>query len=117
MNLFINDTPFFLLRNLDDADPLFRKNVHRGDEVYELNGLSGTVVITDVSVKQAMRYLKELMKNHYEDVSFRILPTHYDETKRLLKKEFKIIDAAGGIVRNDSSDLLLIYRPYRKTAG
>lgn len=110
MNLFINDTPFFLLRNMDEADPLLKKQIHRGDEIYELDGLSGTVVITDVSVKQALRYLKELVKHHYEDVSFRILPTHYDETKRLLKKQFKIIDAAGGVVNNDKNEVLLIYR-------
>ena len=110
MNLFINDTPFFLLRNLDEADPILKKRIHRGDEIYELEGLSGTVVITDVSIKQALKYLKELVRNHYEDVSFRILPTHYDETKKLLKKEFKIIDAAGGVVTNDKHDVLLIYR-------
>ena len=110
MNLFINDTPFFLLRNLDEADPLLQKRIHRGDEIYELRGLSGTVVITDVSTKQALKYLKELVRNHYEDVSFRILPTHYDETKKLLKKQFKIIDAAGGVVRNQANQVLLIYR-------
>ena len=54
MNLFINDTPFFLLRDLDEADPLLKKRIHRGDEIYELEGLSGTVVITDVSTKQAL---------------------------------------------------------------
>lgn len=110
MNLFINDTPFFLLRNIDEADPLLQKRIHRGDEIYDLDGLSGTVVITDVSTKQALRYLKELVKNHYEDVSFRILPTHYDATKKLLKKQFKIIDAAGGVVANDENEILLIYR-------
>lgn len=110
MNLFINDTPFFLLRNLEEADPLLQKKFHRGDEIYELEGLSGTVVITDVSTKQALNYLKELVKNQYEDVSFRILPLHYDETKKLLKKQFKIIDAAGGVVRNEDDELLLIYR-------
>ena len=110
MNLFINDTPFFLLRNLDEADPLLQKSIHRGDEIFELKDLSGTVVITDVSTKQALRYLKELVRHHYEDVSFRILPTHYDETKKLLKKQFRIIDAAGGVVSNDKNEVLLIYR-------
>ena len=110
MNLFINDTPFFLLKDLDEADPIWQKRVYRGDEIYELKGLSGTVVITDVSTEQALRYLKELVKNHYEDVSFRILPDYYDETKKLLKKQFKIIDAAGGVVRNPDRDVLLIYR-------
>ena len=87
MNLFINDTPFFLLRSIAEADPLLKKQIHRGDEIFELEGLSGTVVITDVSTQQALRYLQELVRHHYEDVSFRILPTHYDETKRLLKKQ------------------------------
>ena len=110
MNLFINDTPFFLLRNLDEAEPILQKRIYRGDEIYDLKGLSGTVVITDVSTKQALRYLRELVKNHYEDVSFRILPTHYDETKKLLKKQFKIIDAAGGVLTNEKEEILLIYR-------
>lgn len=110
MNLFLNDTPFFLLRHLDDADPLLRKHIYRGDEIYDLEGLSGTVVITDVSTKQTLRYLRELVKNHYEDVSFRILPHNYEEAKKALKKEFRIIDAAGGVVRNDKGEILLIYR-------
>lgn len=110
MNLFINDTPFFLLRNLDEANPLTDKSIHRGDEIFDLKGLAGTVVITDVSTKQALRYLRELVRNHYEDVSFRILPTDYEETKRLLKKQFKIIDAAGGVVSKENNDILLIYR-------
>jgi len=110
MNLFINDTPFFLLRNLEDAGSLANKHVYRGEEIYELKTLSGTVVITDVSTVQALRYLKELVLNHYEDVSFRILPTDYNKTKKLLKGEFKIIDAAGGVVRNELHEILLIYR-------
>ena len=110
MNLFINDTPFFLLRSLEDADPLKHKHLYRGDEIFELRGLSGTVVITDVSTDQALRYLHELVKNHYEDVSFRILPSYYEETKKLIKGEFRIIDAAGGVVHNELNDILLIYR-------
>ncbi len=110
MNLFINDTPFFLLRNLDEADPLSQKIVLRGDEIYELKDLSGTVVITDVSVKQTMRYLNELLNNHYEDVSFRILPNRYEDAKTKLKAHFKIIDAAGGVVQDAEDRILLIYR-------
>jgi len=110
MNLFINDTPFFLLRSLDEAKPLKHKNVLSGDNVSSLKNLSGTVVIVDVSVEQALAYLKELMVNHYEDVSFRILPEFYNETKSLVKQAFKVIDAAGGVVTNQSGELLLIYR-------
>ena len=66
MNLFINDTPFFLLRNLDEADPLLQKSIHRGDEIFDLKGLAGTVVITDVSTKQALRYLLSFdLRIHY----------------------------------------------------
>jgi ADP-ribose pyrophosphatase YjhB (NUDIX family) len=110
MNLFINDTPFFLIRSLDDAKPLKHKNLLSGDEVKSLKNLSGAVVIIDVSTKRALTYLKELKDNHYEDVSFRILPNDYDETKSLLKREFKIIDAAGGVVINKEGKKLLIYR-------
>lgn len=110
MNLFINDTPFFLLRNLDEADPLSQKVVLRGDEVFDLKNLSGTVVITDVTIKQTMRYLHELLNNHYEDVSFRILPNKYEDAKSKLKSHFKIIDAAGGVVKDATDRILLIYR-------
>lgn len=110
MNIFINDTPFFLIRSLDEAKPLKHKNVLSGDEVKSLKNLSGAVVIIEVSTKRALSYLKELKDNHYEDVSFRILPNDYNETKSLLKQEFKIIDAAGGVVSNEEKKKLLIYR-------
>jgi len=110
MNLFINDTPFFLIRSLDDAKPLKHKNILSGDEAKSLKNLSGAVVIIDVSTKRALSYLKELKDNHYEDVSFRIIPDEYNEAKSLIKREFKIIDAAGGVVTNKEDEKLLIYR-------
>lgn len=110
MNLFINDTPFFLLRSLDEALPLKHKTIIDGNEVSSLKNLSGAVVLINVSNDQALNFLKELMNNHYEDVSFRILPDFYNETKNLVKQEFKIIDAAGGVVSNKKSKRLLIYR-------
>jgi len=110
MNLFINDTPFFLLRSLAEAKPLKRKIILDGSNVASLKNLSGAVVITDISTEKAMEYLKELMENHYEDVSFRILPDFYNQVKSLFKREFKIIDAAGGVVRNNKDKALLIYR-------
>jgi 8-oxo-dGTP pyrophosphatase MutT (NUDIX family) len=110
MNLFINDTPFFLLRSLDEAKPLKHKIILDGDDVSSLKNLSGAVVIRDVSTEKAMLFLKELVENHYEDVSFRILPDYYNQTKSLVKREFKIIDAAGGVVINKENKILLIYR-------
>lgn len=110
MNLFINDTPFFLLRSLDEAKPLKHKIILDGTDLDSLKNLSGAVVITDVTTEKAMAYLKELMENHYEDVSFRILPEYYNHAKSLVKREFKIIDAAGGVVTNNKDKTLLIYR-------
>ena len=110
MNLFINDTPFFLLRSLDEAKPLKHKIILDGDDIPSLKNLSGAVVITNVSTEKSMAFLRELMDNHYEDVSFRILPDYYNQTKSLVKREFKIIDAAGGVVVNEKNKKLLIYR-------
>ena len=110
MNLFINDTPFFLLRSLNEAKPLKHKNIIRANEVSSLKNLSGAVVITNVSIQQALSFFEELKDNYYEDVSFRILPDFYNETKTLIKQNFKIIDAAGGVVSNNKGERLLIYR-------
>ena len=110
MNLFINDTPFFLLRSLDEAKPLKHKIILDGNDIPSLKNLSGAVVITDVTTEKSMAFLRELMDNHYEDVSFRILPDYYNQTKSLVKREFKIIDAAGGVVVNNKNKKLLIYR-------
>ncbi len=110
MNLFINDTPFFLLRSLDEAIPLKHKNIIDGNEVSSLKNHSGAIVLINVSNDQALNFLKELMNNHYEDVSFGILPDFYNEAKNLVKQEFKIIDAAGGVVSNKKGKRLLIYR-------
>ena len=110
MNLVITDTPFFLLRSLDEAKPLKHKIILDGDDIPSLKNLSGAVVITNVSTEKSMAFLRELMDNHYEDVSFRILPDYYNQTKSLVKREFKIIDAAGGVVVNEKNKKLLIYR-------
>jgi len=110
MNLFINDTPFFLLRSLHDAWPLKHKSIIDGEEITSLKHLSGAVVIINVSIEQAMNFLQELKEVHYEDVSFSILPDFYNETKNLIKQDFKIIDAAGGVVSNEKGKRLLIYR-------
>jgi ADP-ribose pyrophosphatase YjhB (NUDIX family) len=110
MNLFINDTPFFLLRSLDEAMPLKHKNVINGSEVKALKNLSGTVVITNVDTDKVLSFLRELFENQYEDVSFRILLEDYNEAKSKVKEKFKIIDAAGGVVVNNDKKLLLIYR-------
>jgi len=110
MNLFINDIPFFQLRSLDEAKPLKHKIILNGSDVPSLKNLSGAVVITDVTTEKSLAYLRELMDNQYEDVSFRILPDYYNQAKSLVKREFKIIDAAGGVVVNDKNKKLLIYR-------
>ena len=110
MNLFINDTPFFLLRSLHEAWPLKHKSIIDGEEISSLKNLSGAVVIINVSIEQAMNFLQELKEFHYEDVSFSILPDFYNETKNLIKQDFKIIDAAGGVVSNEKGKRLLIYR-------
>lgn len=110
MNLFINDTPFFLLRSLQDAEPLKHKSIINGEEISSLKHLSGAVVIINVSIEQAMNFLQELKDNPYDDVSFSILPDFYNETKNLVKQNFKIIDAAGGVVSNKKGKCLLIYR-------
>ena len=110
MNLFINDTPFFLLRSLDEAWPLKHKNIVDGNEISTLKNLSGAVVLINVSNEQVFSFLRELMDNQYEDVSFGILPDCYNEAKTLIKQEFKIVDAAGGVVSNKKSKRLLIYR-------
>lgn len=57
-----------------------------------------------------MNFLQELKDNPYDDVSFSILPDFYNETKNLVKQDFKIIDAAGGVVSNKKGKCLLIYR-------
>ncbi|MEN8248912.1 MAG: NUDIX domain-containing protein [Bacteroidota bacterium] len=110
MNLFINDTPFFLLRSTEEAQPLENKTILSAIEVSSLKDLSGAVIITDVKTKRVIELLHELMNNQFEDVSFRILPKNYNKAKAMIKQHFKIIDAAGGVVKDHNGDVLLIYR-------
>ena len=86
------------------------KTIIDGNEVPTLENLSGAVVLINVSNEQILLFLKELMGNHYEDVSFSLLPDYYNEAKTLIKQQFKIIDAAGGVVSNKKNKRLLIYR-------
>jgi len=109
MNLFINDTPFFLIRSLEEAAPLDNKTIIENDRVDSLHDLSGRIVLKDVPTDNVIRFLNELLGNHFEDVSYLILPLEYNVAKSAVKHHFKIIDAAGGVVAKKHK-VLMIYR-------
>ncbi len=110
MNLFINDTPFFLLRSLAETDHLANRNIVQAGQVGSLGSLQGTVVMLEVPTDKVLGFLQDLMSHHYEDVSFRIIPEDYNEAKAQVRAQFKVIDAAGGVVINKSGRILMIYR-------
>lgn len=111
MKLFINDKLINLLKHEDM--PLhydgFDMVISSQMPLKELK-LSGNVLITDgtpayIDALIALMELKKLKK--LESITF--VATHYKEVKKFVKKQFRIIEAAGGLVMKGEK-FLMIYR-------
>lgn len=110
MNLFVNDTPVTL-----------RKSGHPGVGSYNYTidatcgditkaGLIHHVWIKNVEVKD-MKTILELLHSKVPTnlLSLDLTTDHYKEVKDFIKKQFKLVKAAGGVVRKKDK-LLMIYR-------
>ncbi|MGK7390490.1 MAG: NUDIX hydrolase [Candidatus Cyclobacteriaceae bacterium M2_1C_046] len=112
MNLFINDVPVQLLNNGSKIDTEWFSTVVNAEK----EPITPAKLINHVWIKNAhaedIDRILGLMNNSTVSlnlVSLTITVEDYEFIKKFIKKKFKIIKAAGGVVRKGEK-LLMIYR-------
>lgn len=113
MNLiFVNDIPIYF-QELDNL------NLKKEDFDTHIDGSSGIVpkklfarvLIYDCTIETIVDLLKKMTKNKFKKIySITITLRDLKNVLRSVKKMFKIIKAAGGVVENEQKEILFIYR-------
>lgn len=111
MNLFINDIPVRLLPSSEAVDVShFNVIIDATAEPITLAKLLNRVLINHAKTEDLDYLLDEL--DHMiprSMLTITVTVDNYQDTKKFLKKKFKIIKAAGGLVRKGEK-ILMIYR-------
>lgn len=109
MNLFISDKPV-LIRNFDDFKVEEYDTVVDGQEVLTTNKLIGNVLVENASVLNVERLIKILEIKKLKKVDkITFLVQDKKLVEQVIKDNFRIIKAGGGIVEKDDK-VLMIFR-------
>ena len=95
IKIYFDDKPLFLCDNIDET---IEPYVHHDDAVF--------IDELDAHTVKAMIHEMELPKIH-AGVFFH---ANLEELKKAFFKKFTIVQAAGGLVRNENDEILLIFR-------
>ncbi|UII23256.1 NUDIX hydrolase [Fulvivirga ligni] len=111
MNLFINDIPVQLVKATEKLDKREFNNIINA----EVEPITQAKLLHRVWIKHVKRedldHLFDLLDTTVPQglIALTLTIDDYDDMKKFLKKKFKIIKAAGGIVRKKDK-ILMIYR-------
>lgn len=111
MNLFINDIPVMIVKSEEKPDKSnFNHIINAVHEPITLAKLLNRVWIKHASKAEIDKLLDILdTTNPRGLISLTLTVDDYDEIKSFIKKKFKVIKAAGGVVKKGEK-LLMIYR-------
>ncbi|GAB1446181.1 MAG: NUDIX domain-containing protein [Cyclobacteriaceae bacterium] len=111
MNLFVNDTPVKLRKpEVILGEGSYNYIIDAQNEEITKARLIHHVWIKNVTVEH-MRVILELLHSKVPTslLSLEITTDYYDEVKQFVRKQFKLVRAAGGLIRKKDK-LLMIYR-------
>ncbi|MEP2667691.1 MAG: NUDIX domain-containing protein [Cyclobacteriaceae bacterium] len=111
MNLFVNDTPVKLRKSeVNPGEGSYNHIIDTQKEEITKAKLIHHVWIKNVTVKD-MAVILELLNSKVPTslISLEITTNEYEEVKDFIKGQFKLVKAAGGLVRKKDK-LLMIYR-------
>lgn len=111
MNLFVNDTPVKLRKSeVNPGEGSYNLIINAQKEEITKAKLIHHVWIKNVTVKD-MAVILELLNSKVPTslISLEITTVEYEEVKDFIKGQFKLVKAAGGLVRKKDK-LLMIYR-------
>ncbi|MDX1627786.1 MAG: NUDIX domain-containing protein [Fulvivirga sp.] len=111
MNLFINDIPVMIIRATERPDKShFNHIINATHEPITLAKLLNRVWIKHATQEDIDRLLDLLDTTSPRGlISLTLTVVDYDDIKAFIKKKFKVIKAAGGVVRKGEK-VLMIYR-------
>ena len=110
--IYVNDIPIFF-------KPLNNLKLKKEDFDTYIDGSSGIVpkklysrvLIYDSSINTIVDLLKKMTSFKYKKIySITITLKDYNSVLKQVKKMFKIVKAAGGVVKNKNDEILFIYR-------
>ncbi len=113
MNLFINDMHIVLKRQEATYDAtLFDVVLDLKQSIIKYNNLRGTVLIINAQQKDVQELLKLALGHKFEQINcVTLMVTNFEAVKQMVKGSFKILQAAGGLVKKaDAAAFLLMYR-------
>lgn len=111
MNLFVNDVPVMILRHTEKPDKShFNHIINAQHQPITLAQLLNRVWIKNAAQEDIDKLLDLLDTNSPRGlIALTLTVSNYDEIKKFIKKKFKVIKAAGGVVRKGDK-YLMIYR-------
>lgn len=112
MKIFINDIPVNIIRANEPIDLGHYEEIVEGRELAYVEDLKlkDDVLIRQASTDQIDKLLKYMKAKKLKKLdSITVTVNDHKSVKHFVKSKFKIIEAAGGIVRKDDK-VLLIYR-------
>lgn len=95
LKIYFGEKPVYLCDELDDK---LQERIHHPEILY----------IDELSSPAINSLLHEIRKDSINGAI--IIDTDFPKLKKAFFKHFKVIEAAGGIVQNDSKELLFIFR-------
>ena len=110
--IYVNDIPinFKKLDNLKFKKEDYDTHVDGSSGIVP-NKLFSRVLIYDSSINTIVDLLKKMINKKFKKIySITITLKEYRKVSKKLKKMFKIIKAAGGVVKNSKDEILFIYR-------
>ncbi len=113
MNLFINDMHIVLKRQEANYEvTLFDVVLDLKQQIIKYNNLRGTVLIINAQQKDVQELLKLALGHKFEQINcITLIVNDFEAVKQMVKGSFKILQAAGGLVKKaDAAAFLLMYR-------
>jgi 8-oxo-dGTP pyrophosphatase MutT (NUDIX family) len=95
IKIYFNDKPLFLCDNIDDT---IQPYVHLDDAIF----------IDELNAHTVKTMIHEMQQPHVHAGVF--YHPQLLELKKAFQKKFTIVEAAGGLVKNESDEILMIYR-------
>lgn len=111
MIIFFNDIPLRIIEKNDAPDPeLYQVHINIDMEELVPGKLIHNVLVTKAGKKDLDKIITSLEDHVFNQMdSISVIVNNYESAKEYLKSHFKIVKAAGGIVRKGDK-ILMIYR-------
>ena len=111
MIIFFNDIPLRIIEKNDAPDPeLYQVHINIDMEELVPGRLIHNVLVTKAGKKDLDKIITSLENHVFNQMdSISVIVNNYESAKEYLKSHFKIVKAAGGIVRKGDK-ILMIYR-------